>query len=63
VAAPSTTIAAEWVTDMWGIYWMSRYRSTHDTEPPQLVIGFGNTGPRAIHAGVSAIAYLLGRDG
>jgi GntR family transcriptional regulator/MocR family aminotransferase len=46
-----------------GIYGMSRYRSTHDTVPPQLVIGFGNTGTRAIHAGVSAIARLLGGDG
>ncbi len=46
-----------------GIYGMSRYRSTHDTVPPQLVIGFGNTGARAIHAGMSAIAGLLGGDG
>jgi GntR family transcriptional regulator / MocR family aminotransferase len=46
-----------------GIYGMSGYRSTHDTVPPQLVIGFGNTGSRAIHAGVRAIAGLLGGDG
>ena len=43
-----------------GIYGMSIYRSTHDTEPPQLVFGFGNTSQRAIRTGVSAIADLLG---
>lgn len=42
-----------------GIYGMSTYRSTHDTEPPQLVFGFGNTSQRAIRIGVSAIADLL----
>jgi GntR family transcriptional regulator / MocR family aminotransferase len=28
-----------------GLHGMSTYRSTRDTDPPQLVMGFGNTGP------------------
>jgi GntR family transcriptional regulator/MocR family aminotransferase len=42
-----------------GIYGMSTYRSTHDPEPAQLIIGFGNTSESAIRAGISAIADLL----
>ncbi len=42
---------------------MGSLRSTHDTHPPQLVIGFGNTSQRAIRAGVAAIAYLLRAGG
>jgi GntR family transcriptional regulator / MocR family aminotransferase len=42
-----------------GVYGMSANRSNHDTRPPQLVIGFGNTSVRAIHAGIEAIAPLL----
>jgi GntR family transcriptional regulator/MocR family aminotransferase len=42
-----------------GIYGMSTYRSTHDTEPPQLVLGFGNISQRAIRTGMSTIADLL----
>ncbi len=43
-----------------GLYGMSRYRSTGATTPGQLVIGFGNTGVRAIRDGVAAIAPLFG---
>jgi GntR family transcriptional regulator/MocR family aminotransferase len=42
-----------------GICGMSAYRSTHDTRPPQLVIGFGNTSQRAIRAGIGALAGTL----
>jgi len=44
-----------------GLYGMSRYRSSGAAEPPQLVMGFGNTGQRAITAGIDAIADLLPR--
>jgi GntR family transcriptional regulator/MocR family aminotransferase len=42
-----------------GLYGMSRYRSTHAVTPPQLVIGFGNTGARAIEEGITTIGPLL----
>ena len=42
-----------------GLYGMGRYRSTGATHPPQLVFGFGNTGVRAIEAGIAAIGPLL----
>jgi GntR family transcriptional regulator/MocR family aminotransferase len=45
-----------------GIYGMSTYRSTRDPEPPQLVLGFGNTSQEAIRTGISTIADLLVRD-
>jgi GntR family transcriptional regulator/MocR family aminotransferase len=38
---------------------MSRYRSAHDTDPPRLVMGFGNTSQRAVRTGITAIADLL----
>jgi GntR family transcriptional regulator/MocR family aminotransferase len=39
---------------------MSAYRSTRSSHPPQLVFGFGNTSVEAIHAGIEAVADLLG---
>jgi GntR family transcriptional regulator/MocR family aminotransferase len=42
-----------------GIYGMSTYRSTHNPEPPQLLLGFGNTSQEAIRTGISTIADLL----
>ena len=42
-----------------GLYGMSTYRSTHATDPPQLVLGFGNTSRSAIHQGIQAVADLL----
>lgn len=42
-----------------GLYGMGRYRSTHATTPAQLVLGFGNTHPRAIADGIAAVADLL----
>jgi GntR family transcriptional regulator / MocR family aminotransferase len=42
-----------------GLYGMSGYRSGHRPEPPQLVLGFGNTGHHAIRAGVAVLADIL----
>jgi GntR family transcriptional regulator / MocR family aminotransferase len=42
-----------------GLYGMSQYRSTRATEPPQLVLGFGNLSERAISSGIAAVADLL----
>ncbi|HEY2299574.1 MAG TPA: hypothetical protein VGH43_17710 [Jatrophihabitans sp.] len=41
------------------LYGMGRYRSTYSTTPAQLVIGFGNTGVRAVADGIAAIGPLL----
>jgi len=42
-----------------GLYGMSVQRSTRSAVPPQLVLGFGNLGERAIQAGIAAIGDLL----
>jgi GntR family transcriptional regulator/MocR family aminotransferase len=42
-----------------GLYGMSAMRSAPGPHEPQLVLGFGNTPPRAIEAGIAAIADLL----
>ncbi|MFL6074935.1 MAG: PLP-dependent aminotransferase family protein [Mycobacteriales bacterium] len=42
-----------------GLRGMSLFRSDRATTPPQLVLGFGNLGERAIRAGVATIADLL----
>ena len=41
------------------LYSMDRYRSPGRPGPPQLVLGFGNLGRRAIRAGIEAIGDLL----
>ena len=46
-----------------GLHGMSRYRSTGSTTPPQLVMGFGNTGVRAIREGIAAIGPILSTPG
>jgi GntR family transcriptional regulator/MocR family aminotransferase len=38
---------------------MSTYRASGGTEPPRLVIGFGNTSQTSIRHGVQTIADLL----
>jgi GntR family transcriptional regulator/MocR family aminotransferase len=38
---------------------MSLNRSDGSVRPPQLVIGFGHVGERAIEAGVAAVGDLL----
>jgi GntR family transcriptional regulator/MocR family aminotransferase len=42
-----------------GLYGMSACRSSGSFEPPQLILGFGNVGERAIRAGVEAVGDLL----
>ena len=42
-----------------GLYGMSLNRSDGSVRPPQLVLGFGHVGERAIEAGVAAVGDLL----
>jgi GntR family transcriptional regulator / MocR family aminotransferase len=42
-----------------GLYGMSLSRSDGSVRPPQLVLGFGHVGERAIEAGVAAVGDLL----
>ncbi len=42
-----------------GVYGMSASRSSGATTPPQLILGFGNLGDRAIRAGIEAVGDLL----
>jgi GntR family transcriptional regulator/MocR family aminotransferase len=51
-----TTVARERLV---GLYGMGSYRASSDNAPPQLVLGFGNLGERAIEQGVAAVADLL----
>jgi hypothetical protein len=38
---------------------MSAYRSSHSPQPPQLILGFGNTTHHAIRAGIAVLADIL----
>jgi GntR family transcriptional regulator/MocR family aminotransferase len=42
-----------------GLYPMDGYRATSISAPPQLVMGFGQVGERAIEPGIAAVADLL----
>lgn len=42
-----------------GLYGMSLLRADRATTPPQLVLGFGNLGERAIETGIATVADLL----
>jgi GntR family transcriptional regulator/MocR family aminotransferase len=42
-----------------GVAGIGRFRSDKGTRPPRLVLGFGNTNPRAIRTGIETIAPLL----
>ncbi len=42
-----------------GLYGMSAFRSTGALDPAQLVLGFGNTGERAVRDGIAVLAGLL----
>jgi len=42
-----------------GLYGMRPFRAARGDDPPQLVLGFGLTGERAIEAGIAAVADLL----
>jgi hypothetical protein len=40
---------------------MSTHRVDHALNPPQLVLGFGNTSQRAIQAGITIFGDILAR--
>ena len=42
-----------------GLYGMAPYRGVPAAAPPQLVLGFGNIGERAIESGIATVADLL----
>jgi GntR family transcriptional regulator / MocR family aminotransferase len=42
-----------------GLYGMSTHRADRSPEPPQLVLGFGNTGQRAIQAGIAVLGDII----
>ena len=42
-----------------GLHGMSTFRASQATDPPQLVIGFGDVGDRAVEPGIAAVADLL----
>jgi GntR family transcriptional regulator/MocR family aminotransferase len=42
-----------------GLYGMSAFRAGHDPDPPQLVLGFGNTSQRAIGEGITVLGHIL----
>ena len=42
-----------------GLYGMAPYRGVPVAAPPQLVLGFGNVGERAIESGIATVADLL----
>jgi GntR family transcriptional regulator / MocR family aminotransferase len=42
-----------------GLYGMSRHRADRSPDPPQLVLGFGNTSQQAIRAGVAVLGGIL----
>ena len=42
-----------------GLYGMSTYRADHRPDPPQLVLGFGNTSQQAIRAGIAVLGDIL----
>jgi GntR family transcriptional regulator/MocR family aminotransferase len=44
-----------------GLYGMSTYRADHSPEPPQLVLGFGNTSQQAIRAGIAILGDILNK--
>jgi GntR family transcriptional regulator/MocR family aminotransferase len=43
-----------------GLYGMRQFRAARAAGPPQLVLGFGQVGERAIEPGIAAVADLLG---
>ena len=46
-----------------GLYGMSANRADRSPDPPQLVLGFGNTSQRAIATGIALVGDLLARPG
>jgi len=58
-AADEDAVVAEALRRSVGLYGMAPFRATRSEAPPQLVLGFGLTGERAIEAGIAAVADLL----
>jgi GntR family transcriptional regulator / MocR family aminotransferase len=46
-----------------GLYGMSAYRFGHSPDPPQLILGFGNTSQQAIREGITVLGDILAREG
>jgi GntR family transcriptional regulator / MocR family aminotransferase len=57
--ADEDAVVAEALRRSVGLYGMAPFRAVPVPAPPQLVLGFGLTGERAIEAGIAAIADLL----
>jgi GntR family transcriptional regulator/MocR family aminotransferase len=58
-AADEDAVVAEALRRSVGLYGMAPFRATGRAAAPQLVLGFGLTGERAIEAGIAAVADLL----
>jgi GntR family transcriptional regulator/MocR family aminotransferase len=58
-AADEDAVVAEALRRSVGLYGMAPFRAICGAAPPQLVLGFGLTGERAIEAGIAAVADLL----
>jgi GntR family transcriptional regulator/MocR family aminotransferase len=58
-AVDEDAVVAEALRRSVGLYGMAPFRAVRGTAPPQLVLGFGLTGERAIEAGIAAVADLL----
>jgi len=58
-AADEDAVAAAALRRSVGLYGMRPFRASREPGPPQLVLGFGLTGERAIETGVAAVADLL----
>jgi GntR family transcriptional regulator / MocR family aminotransferase len=59
-AANEQTVVAAARERRVGLYGMGDYRAARQAGPPQLVLGFGQVGERAIEPGIAAVADLLG---
>jgi len=57
--ADEDAVVAEALRRSVGLYGMAPFRAVRVPAPPQLVLGFGLTGERAIEAGIAAVADLL----
>ena len=57
--ADEDAVVAEALRRSVGLYGMAPFRAVRVPAPPQLVLGFGLTGERAIEAGIAAVAGLL----
>ena len=58
-SAGEDAVVAEALRRSVGLYGMAPFRAVRVPAPPQLVLGFGLTGERAIDAGIAAVADLL----